>query len=89
MGFSLLWLLLLWSTGSGVRGLQQLRCMGSVVAAHGAILEATRGASTVAASAFSERGHTELQRQLPSPGFMRCLCQVATVGPFQCLAFTI
>ena len=33
VGFSLRWLLLLQSTGSSVCGLQQLQCMGSVVAA--------------------------------------------------------
>ena len=34
-GFSLRWLLLLWSMGSRVLGLQQLWCVGSVVVAPG------------------------------------------------------
>ena len=34
VGFSLQWLLFLWSAGSGVCRLQQLQCMGLVVVAH-------------------------------------------------------
>ena len=63
--------------------------MGSAVAAHGAVLEVTHGASTCAASAFSERLPMDLQRQPPSAGFMDAWVRFATVGPFQCLTFTI
>ena len=82
MGFSLPWLLLLWGTGSGVHGLRQLRCMGSVVTAHGAILEATRGASTVAASAFSERLHTELRDSCPPLGLCAVSVGLQLLDPF-------
>ena len=34
-GFSLKWFLLVWSTGSRARGLQELQLTGSVVVAHG------------------------------------------------------
>ena len=43
VGFSLWWLLLLWSTGSRAHRLQQLQHVGSIVVAHGLSCSATCG----------------------------------------------